>query len=71
MNNHAYLDALGNALDYEDNEAFILTAFGPKRSPKARDLPSPEDAIIAVIRNWSEEEKWRAVRVVTALADPS
>ena len=52
------------------HEAFILAAFGPKRSSKKQDVSTPEAAIIAAIRNLSEEEKWRAVRVVTALVDP-
>jgi hypothetical protein len=73
VNDVARLTALGKALEFENDHAFITAAFGPKDAPPERSeepLASPEAAMIEVIRDWPEHEKWRAVRVVTALSDP-
>jgi len=70
MHNADYVRALVKALDYENDDAFILAAWSPKSPQKEHGLSSPEDTIIEVIREWPEHEKWRAVRVVTALPDP-
>ena len=73
VNEVARLTALAKALEFENYRDFIMAAFGPKDAPPERDeepLDAPEAAMIELIHDWPEHEKWRAVRVVTALFDP-
>jgi hypothetical protein len=73
VNDVARLTALGKALEFENDHAFIMAAFGPKDAPPEHDeepVADPVAEMIALISDWPEQEKRRAVRVVTALSDP-
>jgi transcriptional regulator with XRE-family HTH domain len=72
VNDPQRLAALAHALGLEDDIGFILAAYAPREVYERwrQEAGAPEAAMIELIRDWPEPEKWRAVRVVTALIDP-
>jgi hypothetical protein len=77
-----HLAAVGKALGFESDEDFILASYapggrrakgspGPERADREEHRPTgPEAVMLDLIRDWPEQEQWRAVRVVRALATP-
>src|SRR5687768_17324453 len=66
VNDPGRLDALAKALGLEDDIGFILAAYAPAEVYERwrQEAGAPEAKMIELIRDWSEEEKERAVRIV-------